>query len=232
MCFTKTDISCFGANDGEIHLDVTGGAPPYSYEWAHGPTDSILTGLSKGSYSVTVRDNAGDSLMVNFNILEPEELEMSFDVTDVACFGDSTGAIYLSGSGGTFPFFYEWDDGTLSQDRTGLLAGTYAVQIVDANGCAVSDSVAVNQPAFPLSITSISIEHETYPGANDGAIVSNYSGGQPPYEFAWAHGATSQWLSGLSAGNYSLTVTDDNGCTLNLDTTITTTEIDLSLIHI
>ena len=133
----------------------------------------------------------------------------------------------MSITGGTAPFIYVWSNGDSTQDLSGLPAGSYSVQITDANGCSAIDSATLTQPTSLMTLT------ETHTNANcldsiAGGIDLSVTGGTPGYTYSWNNGATTQDITGLQNGLYVATVTDANGCEQELPVQI----LDLSLIHI
>jgi len=209
-----SDISCFGGNDGSINLTVTSGTPPYSYNWSNGYTGQDPSGLSAGTYSVTVTDGwNGCSVTDSITISEPLSpiIITSFYTNDVSCFGGSDGSIGVNVSGGIGVYSYEWTgSGTGGNPRTDLSAGNYSVTVTDANGCNAFGSATITQPT-QLNLTFASTP-VTCNGGSDGSIDLTVNGGDSPYFYSWSNGYAGQDPSGLSAGNYSVTVTDANGC--------------------
>ena len=206
------DASCFGGNDGSIDLTVSGGTAPYTYTWSNGATTEDVSGLSAGSYTVTVTDvNACSVTVSNIIVGEPSQLTANCSPTDVSCNGGSDGAVDLTAAGGTPPYTYAWNNGSTMQDISGLAAGSYSVVVTDANGCTATCSATVNEPT-PVAI-QINPSNVSCNGGNDGAINITVSGGTPAYSYLWNNGATTEDLMNLSAGTYSVQVTDANGCT-------------------
>ncbi len=144
------DISCFGANDGQVATRVFGGTPGYQFNWNHGSTDSIISDLAAGAYTLDVTDANGCVTSTAAFITEPPALGIVIDSTrDVVCFGDATGAIYFTGFGGSPPFQYSID-GTNFSDLVsfeGLRAGLHQVQIRDDRGCINTEQTELFQPA-------------------------------------------------------------------------------------
>ena len=142
------DISCFGEMDGSITVTATGGAGSYAYLWSNGATTPTIGNLSAGTYSVTVTDENGCAIVAEADIIEPAELLLSLDVTDVICFGDATGVITVNATGGTPPFEYSSDGVTFQPDPvlTGLPAGKYIVIVKDSRGCTFSLDAVVDEP--------------------------------------------------------------------------------------
>ncbi|MEZ4893191.1 MAG: SprB repeat-containing protein [Saprospiraceae bacterium] len=210
---TSTNVSCNGGSDGSINLTVTGGTNPYTYAWSNGATTEDISGLSAGTYTVTVTDANGCTKTTSKSISQPSALSLSKTVVDVACYGESTGSINLSVSGGTSPYTYIWSNGATTQDINNLAAGTYTVTVTDANSCTKTTSATVTQPSeLDLSATTTNATC----GNSNGAIDLTVSGGTNPYTYIWSNGATTQDLSNIQAGTYTVTVTDSNNCTKTL----------------
>ncbi|NHM01733.1 T9SS type A sorting domain-containing protein [Flavobacterium difficile] len=208
-----TNIACNGGTNGAINLTPTGGTPPYTFNWGGGITTEDRTGLSAGSYSVTITDANGCTGTINVTVTQPASaVSGTRTVTNVFCFGGTNGAINLTPTGGTPPYTFNWGGGITTEDRTGLSAGTYSVTITDANGCTGTVNVTVTQPASAVSGTTVVTNVACFGGSN-GAINLTPTGGTPPYTFSWGGGITTEDRTGLSAGTYSVTITDANGCT-------------------
>jgi len=205
-----SDATCNGS-DGAIDLTVSGGTPNYTYEWSNGSLTEDLAGIPAGNYMVTVTDAAGCAQMATMTVGQISDLALSTVVTNVLCFGGSNGAIDLNATGSNGPFTYLWSNNATTQDLNGLVAGTYTVTVFDALGCTKTGSATVGQPT-DLSL-SWTINTVSCFGGNNGAINLTTTGGTPAYTFAWSNFATTQDLTGLVAGTYTVTVTDINGCT-------------------
>ncbi len=203
-----TDPNC-GASNGIIDLSVTGGDPAYSYVWSNGATTEDLNGISAGGYVVTITDAIGCTEIHPYNISESGGPLITAVVTDVVCPGDVNGEIDITVAG-SGPFFYSWSTGSTLEDLTGLAAGTYNVFVTDNAGCQGSESYTINEP-LPIS-GSVSITHITCNGDNDGAIDISYTGGTIPYTYVWSNSDTTEDISGLAGGTYTVTITDNNGC--------------------
>lgn len=208
--FTKDDVSCFGGNDGSIDIEVAGGTGPYTYVWSNGAGTQDLSGLVVGSYTVIVTDSKGCTTTETYNITQPNALTASISKTDVDCYGASTGAIDLTISGGTGPYSVLWSNLAVTEDLTNIAAGYYSVLITDANGCEFSTNTTLTQPTDIL-ITG-TITNVLCNGASTGAITVSVSGGTGAYSYEWLDGPTDQNRSGLTAGDYTLTVKDAANC--------------------
>jgi gliding motility-associated-like protein len=202
-----TDATC-GSSNGTIALTVSGGTMPYSYLWSNGATTEDLSGLSAGTYDVTVTDANGCSSVSSATINNVGGPSLSADATDATC-GSSNGTIALTVSGGTMPYSYLWSNGATTEDLSGLSAGTYDVTVTDANGCSSVSSATINNVGGP-SLSADATDATC--GSSNGTIALTVSGGTMPYSYLWSNGATTEDLSGLSAGTYDVTVTDANGC--------------------
>ncbi|MBK9061002.1 MAG: choice-of-anchor L domain-containing protein [Flavobacteriales bacterium] len=217
--------SCNGIVDGSIVLTPAGGTPPYAVTWSgpSGFTSSAwqITGLAAGSYTATVSDANGCSTTASATLTAPLPLELTSTSTDIMCNGGNTGSADLSVSGGSGIYSYQWSGPNVftasTQDISNLIAGTYTVTVVDANGCTASTSVTIVQPTA-IQATAI-ITTAACQGANTGAVDLTMTGGTGGYSYLWtgfpAFSATTEDIGPLFAGVYSLTVTDDNGCTYN-----------------
>ncbi|WP_435302842.1 beta strand repeat-containing protein, partial [Flavobacterium aestuarii] len=218
---TVTNVACFGGNTGAINLTPTGGTGPYTFNWGGGITSEDRTGLTAGSYSVTITDANGCTGTVSPTITQPAaSVSGTTVVTNVACFGGNTGAIDLTPTGGTGPYTFNWGGGITTEDRTGLTAGSYSVTITDANGCTGTVSPTVTQPAASVSGTTVVTNVACF-GGNTGAINLTPTGGVGPYTYNWVGGATTEDRTGLTPGSYSVTITDANGCTGTVSPTVT-----------
>jgi gliding motility-associated-like protein len=224
-------VSCFGGNDGAIDLTVSGGTTPYIYTWSNGASTQDLSGLSAGSYTVTISDANGCNATQTATITQPQaSLSASASTSqDVSCFGGIDGVVQVTVTGGTAPYSYNWSNGATSQSITGLISGNYTVNITDANGCTAFASATVGQPAASLSVSVSATQNISCYGLFDGSIDMNVSGGTAPYSYNWSNGSTTQDVSGLSSGTYTVTVTDDNGCTSNQSVTLTQPSAVLSI---
>ena len=210
----STDATCGGCSDGSASASATGGSAPYVYSW-NDPglqTSATAIGLAAGTYTVLVTDTNGCSGVANVTINEPSNLNTAItSSTDATCVGSCDGKATVNVNGGTAPYIYQWDDPANQTTATaaGLCAGSYNVTVTDADGTSAVESVAIFQPSAIL-ITSSSTDATC--GSADGSATVTVTGGVPPYAYLWSSGGTVASESGLIAGNYTVTVTDDNGC--------------------
>ena len=212
-----TDVNCFDNNDGTASVTVSGGSPPYSYEWSNGETGPIITGLPPGTYSVTVTDVTGCVGDVAISIGSPPQLELSLFPVDALCENDPTGSISSEVTGGTPPYSYQWDNGQTNDILPDIVAGTYCLTIIDANGCEISNCETVSAPN-EMTLTADASNASC--NSAEGMIDLNIQGGTSPYSIVWSNGLTSQDAAGLLPGDYTVTVTDANNCTASITETI------------
>jgi hypothetical protein len=225
LTITKTDVSCFGGNDGSATVTVSGGTAPFTYLWNTVPAQTTATasGLTAGTYTVTVTDDEGCSATASVNITQPAQIGLTITKVDVSCFGGNDGSSTVTVSGGTAPFTYLWNTvpAQTTATATGLTAGTYTVTVTDDEGCSATASVTITQPAqIGLTITKADVSCF---GGNDGSATVTVSGGTAPFTYLWntVPAQTTATASGLTAGTYSVTVTDDEGCSATASVTIT-----------
>ncbi len=231
-----TNVSCFGQATGSVHLSVAGGLAPYNYLWSNEATTEDLSLLSAGTYSVTVTDANGCTASASADVTQPAApLGTTFGVQEVLCYGQSTGEIFMTVTGGTPPYTYIWSIGATTEDISGLAAGTYTLTVTDDNGCTNETIVNVTQPDVLNAIVTSS--HVTCNGANDGSIIiSDASGGTggsgDNYSYTIDGGTnwqTSGSFSELSPGNYIVQIRDGEitSCIITLDSDLEITEPDV-----
>ncbi len=215
------NVACFGNATGTINLTVNSGTAPYFFDWGNGIVTQNRTGLAAGTYTVTVTgSNNCTTVLTNVVAEAATALAISATSTNVACFGNQTGSINLNPSGGTPNYAFNWGGGIVSQNRTGLAAGTYSATVTDANGCETTISQTISQPNSALAASAATSNVGCFGNAT-GSISLGVSGGTAAYSFDWGNGNTSQNRTNLVAGTYSATVTDANGCTTFIEKTIT-----------
>ncbi len=221
------NVLCNGAQTGMVGVVISNGTAPYSYSWNTGATSSSVNGLGAGTYSVTITDASNCSATLSLTITQPNSLNIITAATQPNCFGNANGAIDLSVSGGTSGYTYLWSNGSTNASLTNLTAGNYVVTVTDAYNCSASASTTVNEPD-ELSVNASSNDISCY-GQNNGSVYVSTIGGTPTYTYTWSNGGSSAQLSNLSAGSYTATVTDANGCTAVTSTSVAEpTEIQFS----
>ncbi|RMG99256.1 MAG: hypothetical protein D6706_05780, partial [Chloroflexi bacterium] len=218
LSIQKTEVSCAGGSDGSLDLTVTQGTPPYSYQWSNGATTEDLNNIPSGTYTVTVTDANGCTVSIFETLIDPQPLTLLTNVQNVSCRNSSDGSIDLVVFGGVPPYTYQWSLGQTTQDITNIPAGIYTVTVTDNRNCVQTISDTVTQP--PALGGNIISGNVTCYGGNDGFVEINPTGGTPPYSYLWSSGHTTEDITGLVAGTYSVTVTDANGCTVSASKTV------------
>ena len=316
-----TPADCNGAATGSASVIAAGGTAPYTYAWSNGGSTATITGLTAGTYSVTITDANGCTATCSATVTEPSDVTATCSSINGTCANGNVGSASVAAAGGTAPYTYAWSNGGTSASVSNLPAGTYSVTVTDANGCTETCSatvtitaccnvnnggeIAANQencgPFDPVTFTSVtdpsgglgnleiiwlkgtcgtpvgswteiagatgltydpgmvtettcfircsrregcsswvgesniititvnpddmtatcSMSPVDCKGGANGTATASVSGGTAPYTYVWSTGATTMMISNLTAGSYSVTVTDVNGCTTNCSTTVT-----------
>ena len=211
------NISCNGYSDGGATASATGGTASYTYTWSNTATTAGITGVIAGTYSITITDANGCTDSTTVTITEPLALVAS-TVLDANDTGASSGAATGTATGGSTPYTYSWSNAATTASITGVSAGTYSTTITDASGCTDSASVIISSgPSANISAqTNVSCN-----GGLDGGATASVVGGTSPFTYAWSNTATTASISGVAAGTYSVTITDQNGITDSASVKIT-----------
>jgi large repetitive protein len=234
---SSTNVNCFGANSGTATVQGSGGTPLYSYSWNTSPiqTGATAINLVAGNYIVTITDNAGCTFLLPVTITQPTTaLQANIStIQNVLCFGASTGSATVVASNGTSPYTYQWNDplNQTTSTATNLPAGNYAVIVTDAKGCIVTVNVTISQPASTLSAIISSISDADCSGNSNGSATVVASGGSGSYSYLWnsSPAQTTATATNLAPGNYTVTVTDNNGCANPIILNVTINQISNSL---
>lgn len=216
IVFDSIPISCNGGNNGALTAIASGGTPNYIYAWIPGNlVQQTIQGLSSGTYTVLVSDANNCTATATYFLAEPTPLVVSVSVQkNVFCYGGSDGAALAQASGGTPNYTFVWSN-SVSQSNTDnildLTAGNQTLIVTDAHGCTDSANFAITQP--PLFGISVTTTNANCPTSNDGSATGTITGGSAPYVFSWDGNTGPQTQTGLTFGNHSVTVTDQNQCT-------------------
>lgn len=229
-----TNVTCAGASNGSATLTVSGGTPGYTYLWSNFDTSQNLTNVVGDLYRVIITDSKGCRHYDSVVIAEPRALTTTVRVRNVLCFGAANGSVVVSVAGGTpavTGYTYTWSPVASSVDSvSGVGPGTYTVVATDSNGCTVTASGTVTQPASGLTVLS-NVVNVSCGGTSNGSISLSVNGGTPGYTYLWNNGQRTQNITGLSAGIDTVTVTDANGCSVVvIDTVKAPTPITSSIV--
>ena len=213
---TTISALCNGQATGAANASATGGNSGYVFNWSGGASGVTNSNLAAGNYAITVTDANGCSSSSAFIIDEPAAITLQPTTTAVSCFGNNNGIANVIPSGGIGNFTYNWCNGNTTHNASNLAAGICSVTVTDDNACTTTASVIVQQPAQIQITTSTT---------NGSVSVDTVTGGANPFTYLWSNGGNTQTMFGLSAGNYVVTVTDNNGCTAAAGVTLLDTRI-------
>jgi gliding motility-associated-like protein len=214
--FEKTNVTCYKANDGTIKVTVSGGKAPHQISWSNLASGFSLSNLSAETYIATIIDVNNCTAQVSIIIEEPVFF-IEPVVTPISCNGENDAVIKLNLSGGIAPFSVTWNDGsTEGLQRNNLAAGTYSVVILDSDTdqCPIERTFIITNPPL-ISLSTTLVDAIDCDIVNSGSIDLETSGGTAPYTFKWSTNETTEGLKNIPPGDYSVEITDANGCTIS-----------------
>ena len=220
---TTADVSCFGFNNGSVTVAATGGTGAIQYSIDGGmsyQSGLIFDSLPPNNYSITAMDANGCTSTIATSITQPQAIAATTQVSPVSCFGGADGIISLLASGGVGNFVYAVNGGAGQQSNifSNLAAGSYTLIVTDGNGCTFSINDTMTQPDL-LVATSL-VQNVLCNGQSNGSVTVAVTGGVAPYQYVWNTGDTISSVLNIAQGNYSVVVTDLNGCTTQLAATV------------
>ncbi len=220
--FTKEvkDVSCAGAADGVVVVEVNGGAPPFQFNWEVGvareevfQSTDTLRGLPSGSFAVTVTDNNGCVSTTDFAVAEPLEVNIAVNSLPPTCQSSFNGFIELQTTGGNAPYSYAWSNGRSSSSNLNLPFGEYAVTITDRNDCIlVSDPIVFEPVNDTIVLENLVVQQADCLADINPFIETSFSGGVGNLSYQWDNGAITPNIYDLESGSYNLIVTDEINC--------------------
>jgi hypothetical protein len=223
LSYAVTPTSCAGDNSGAINLSITGGVAPYTIQWADGVSTEDRSGLSPGVYQVNVTDAKGCTATASI-FLSKQTLQLTNEVIQPTC-SNSLGSITITPNG-TGPYTYEWSNGATGNSISDLPEGNYTVNVTDAKGCSEFQSFFITLPAALEANGTVS---NGQCGASNAFVIDlSVTGGKSPYTYAWSNGATTEDLSGLTAGTYTVNIKDAGGCATSKQFVVDATSLSWS----
>lgn len=219
---------CFGGQSGIAYGNVSGGTSGYTYSWNTNPVQTGInaTGLAAGIYTLTATDANGCVDSAQAVITETSQLTLALSGVSPDCYGNATGAVSSVVNGGTPLYSYQWANGPTGSNQYNLLAGTYTLTVTDANGCQITDSVTLVDP--PQLIGTVTPDSVICPGSNID-LITNINGGTGSYYYLWSPNGeitASITVNPSQYTAYGVEVTDDNGCVIQLNTTVDVITLD------
>ena len=215
------NLTCNGNKISSLKLSVEGGTPPYKYKWSEETefgTKTEITNVGAGTYTVVVKDKNGTGCEqpVSQTVLEPQKLTATIsEKTPILCNGDS-GELQVTVEGGLETYEYQWANVSSTSATTGAVKkGVYSVTVTDGNDCEVSTEYELKEP--DVLKVHITVSPEACDDISKGNLVADVTGGTEPYDYHWNTGGTTATLGNLEAKNYTVQITDNNGCTSNQD---------------
>jgi subtilisin-like proprotein convertase family protein len=211
LSIVSTPATCTASN-GSVEVEISGGQAPITYNWSNGGSTQDISSLTSGVYSLTITDNNGCIIETEANVgVSSGTLGIIQPVLTHESCSNQNGAIQLTTQGGVPNYTYLWSNGLTTEDISNLQAGNYSVQVTDVNGCIATANYTINNQSSLFTISNTNIQNEVC-GSQSGAINITTSGGNAPYNYSWTNGATTEDLVNLSAGNYSVQISDSYGC--------------------
>ena len=207
-----TPVNCFGEMNGTALAEVTGSSPGYSYLWSNGEMSQLVENLSSGIYYLTITDEHGCQDSAEIFIEEPPLLEVEIVANPSEVCPGEMSQVAATPTGGVLPYTYLWNNTTSDSLLENVMAGLFEITVTDSNGCEAYDDFALEEISPPISVQD-TIKAATGATISDGAIhLDSIEGGTPPFNFLWSNGDTSQSITDLLPGIYSLTITDALSC--------------------
>jgi len=207
----QSNPSCYAYSDGLIEIEVVGGTEPYQFAWNNDNSENLISDLPAGQYTLTVTDANFCTETISFELVNPERMEISADVTNINC-GIEAGSIVLEVVGGVEPLEYSWSNIAENVSQIyGLNSGEYAVTVIDANNCSVDTLIEITKTGN-LTVQILEINEILCHNGADAVLQANSNSGYYPFYYNWSTGSQLQQISEIGAGTYSVTITDALSC--------------------
>jgi gliding motility-associated-like protein len=219
LTLVETPVICNGTGSGSATANPVGGSGIYSYQWSNGQITQTANNLIAGSYDVTVTDSKSCEIINNITVTEPPVMTLDFTMDPVACFGESSGSVIAVPGNAVEPIVYIWSNGNGTVNNDNIAVGNYCLTITDANDCIISNCVDVTEPT-ELTLVGSSTPTLCSDG-NEGTASVLANGGTGSYVYQWPDGQNTETANNLIAGDYEVTVVDNNSCQQTLMVTVT-----------
>lgn len=215
----SNNITCNGVTDGFINAQASGGSAEYIYLWNNGMNTAAIDNLPAGIYQVTITDSNGCSIIETTEITEATPMVANLTANSDPC-NSIGGTLSVNPSGGMSGYQINWSNGVSGFTNQITQSGNYQVTITDTAGCTITDATSITVSSSVMAL-AVDTESVSCAGDNDGSATANITGGTAPYTYNWNTGSTQNTIDNLSAGNYSVEVTDAMGCQRNQIFTVT-----------
>lgn len=217
--FEQSIVTCNGTATGSVKVTATG-VPSLNYLWSNGASTATVNNLVAGTYTVTVTDAEGCTVTSVATVTQPAVLAASVSTTHQTMAGVNNGSATVAATGGSAPYNYKWNTNAISATINNLAPGTYTVTVTDNQGCTKVQIGTVNSVSCAVS-GSVTPTNVTCSGSANGTATANLNGANGTVNYIWSNGGNTKTISNLGPGNYTVTATDNNGCTIVLTTQVT-----------
>lgn len=217
---SATGETSVGGNNGTATANPSGGVPNYTYGWSNGAATQSISNLAPGTYTVSITDanNCVATQTVTVASFSCGGVAVSIASTNPSCNGGNNGTAVATPNGGNQPYSYVWSNGATTSSISGLAAGSYTVSMSEGNGCVVTGNVTLTSPSA-ISLSS-QVFNVSCNGGNNGEATIAATGGTGNFTYNWSNGGTGATQANLSAGSYTASATDANGCVSTIQVTI------------
>ncbi|MBK6905265.1 MAG: gliding motility-associated C-terminal domain-containing protein [Saprospirales bacterium] len=217
----QTNASCFSECDAQLEIQATGGTSPYQYSWSNSASGPKLSDICAGMYTVTVEDAKGCTFVQTYTLTQPVEFIASIQVLqNVSCFQGADGMLTVTAIGGT-PASYQWSNLGQTATISGLNAGSYTVTVTNQDGCQDIATANVTQPAAPVGVSVQLLQEISCFGSGDGVLQAVASGPGNSFNYSWSNGASGSTAQDLGPGSYTVTVSNELGCSAETQASLT-----------